>query len=80
MLFCMFSSGRKKPGLEWKKIQTTTTVRKSPPFFHLAVETTLSSGLAAAVLEAPGDAVCSFSRCYTIIDTNTKPQSFEQPD
>lgn len=57
--------------------------KREPSFFHLAVETTLFSGLAGAVLKAPGDGVCSFSHCYTITemtDTNTKPQSFEQSD
>lgn len=70
-------------GFVLKKIQTTATVRKSTPFFHLAVETPLSSGLPAAALNAPGDGVCSSSHCYSITevtDTNTKPQSFEQPD
>jgi len=51
----MFTSGCEKTALEWKKIQTTTTVKKEPSFFHLAVEATLSCGLAAAVLKAPGD-------------------------
>ena len=57
--------------------------KKKSSFFYLAVETTLSSGLAAGVLKASGDGACSFSRCYTITevtDTNTKPQSFEEPD